>query len=345
MPEQSFVARHKTAVIALAVSVAAAVGLGFVLTDVMAGGRRTSVAAPAHHPGVRRTARTKPTPSGSASEPVAPTPVPSATATPVPAAAAATSVPAPVRCTGCWHPAVDTSWDWVLSAVPTAPYRKVAMYDIDGFDASAADVAALHRAGIKATCYLSAGTDENWRPDAARFPAALLGSPDGWPGEKWLDIRSVQQPNSPLRAIMDNRLDMCRQKGFDMVELDNVDGYTNSTGFPLTAKDQLIYNTTLADDAHRRGLSVLQKNDNEQIPQLLPYFDGALNEQCNEFQECTTAQNGSYGDDQYVAAGKPVFQAEYNLSTSDFCPADNAADFNGVRFDLDLDDKTFRPCR
>jgi hypothetical protein len=240
---------------------------------------------------------------------------------------------------------VRTSWNWVLSAPPAAPYRAVSMYDVDGFDNSAANVSALHAAGIKAVCYLSAGTYENWRSDAGQFPAAILGKNNGWPGEKWLDIRNVQQSGSVLRSIMDARLDMCHQKGFDMVELDNVDGYSNSTGFPLTAADQRYYNASLANDAHARGLSVLQKNDNEQIPALLAYFDGALNEQCNEFEECTTAQNGDYGLDQYVAAGKPVFQAEYNLAKTKFCPADNTANFNGVRLDIDLDDQTFQPCR
>lgn len=265
----------------------------------------------------------------------------------VPAATAAPALPAPVTCAPCWHPALNTSWNWVLSTVPTAPYRAVAMYDIDGFNASASDVAAMHNAGIKVVCYLSAGTYENWRPDAGQFPSALLGNGvSGWPGEQWLDIRDVQQSNSALRTIMDNRLDMCQQKGFDAVELDNVDGYTNSTGFPLTAADQLFYDATLANDTHARGMSVLQKNDNAQIPDLLPYFDAALNEQCNEYSECTTAQNGGgYGYDQYVAAGKPVFQAEYNLSTSQFCPADNANDFNGVKFNINLDDSDFEPCR
>jgi hypothetical protein len=265
----------------------------------------------------------------------------------VPASAAAPPPPAPVACTGgpCWHPALKTSWNWVLSVVPTAPYRAVQMYDVDGFDNSAADVAALHAAGIKAVCYLSAGSYENWRPDAAQFPVSILGRRNGWPGEQWLDIREVQQANSVLRSIMDARLDMCRTKGFDMVELDNVDGYSNSTNFPLTAADQLYYNTLLANDTHARGMSVLQKNDVEQIPALLPYFDGSLNEQCNQYDECTTAQTGSYGLDQYVSAGKPVFNAEYKLATSKFCSNDNLANFNGVRFDLDLDDSTFVPCR
>jgi endo-alpha-1,4-polygalactosaminidase (GH114 family) len=264
---------------------------------------------------------------------------PSASATPAP--------PAPVACTGgpCWHPALNTSWNWVLSSVPTAPYRNVQMYDVDGFNASAADVSSLHNAGIKAVCYISAGSYEDWRPDASQFPASVLGKNNGWPGEKWLDIREIQSESSVLRSIMDARLDMCRAKGFDMVELDNVDGYTNKTGFSLTAADQLYYNATLANDSHARGLTVLQKNDNEQIPDLLPYFDGAMNEQCNQYKECTTAQTGSYGLDQYVAAGKPVFQAEYKLSTSSFCAQDNANNFNGVRFALNLDDTVFEPCR
>jgi hypothetical protein len=260
----------------------------------------------------------------------------------------AAEVPKPpkqVDCPTCWHPAVTTTWNWVLADVPKPPYRQAEMYDVDGFEAKQADVDALHTSGIRVVCYLSAGTYEKYRPDADRFPEALLGRKNGWPGERWLDIRELQNQHSVLRSIMDDRLDMCQAKGFDMVELDNVDGYTNNTGFPLTGADQLFFNATLANDAHERGMSVLQKNDNEQIPKLLAYFDGALNEQCNQYHECTTEQNGRFGLDQYVDAGKPVFQAEYPLKTSRFCPADNANDFNGVRFDLHLDDTRFQPCR
>jgi hypothetical protein len=257
---------------------------------------------------------------------------------PVSAAVAAPAPPAPVACSGCYHPAVATTWNWVISSVPTSPYRAVQLYDVDGFENTSANVTALHNAGIKVVCYISAGTYENWRPDAAQFPASLLGKGNGWPGEKWLDIRDVQKANSTLRSIMDSRLDMCKQKGFDMVELDNVDGYSNKTGFPLTAADQLFFNDTLANDAHARGLSVLQKNDVEQTASLLPYFDGALNEQCNQYSECSALSA-------YVSAGKPVFNAEYKLATGKFCAKDNTANFNGVRFSLNLDDSTFQPCR
>lgn len=247
-------------------------------------------------------------------------------------------LPAPVACPGCWRPALQTSWNWVISEVPAAPYRAVQMYDIDGFDATAADVASLHAAGKKVVCYLSVGTDENWRPDAAQFPAAILGKPvDGWSGERWLDVRDVQQPGSVLAQIMSARLDMCRMKGFDAVEFDNMDGYANSTGFPLTAPQQGYYDAFLANGARSRGMSAVMKNDIDQITTLLPYMDMALNEQCNQYQEC-----GGYS--QFIQAGKPVFNAEYATSTS-FCAADNAANINGVNFSINLDDSIFQPCR
>jgi hypothetical protein len=249
-----------------------------------------------------------------------------------------TQVPPPLPCPACWVPPLRTSWNWVLSAVPSAPYRNVSMYDIDGFDATASDVWSMHAAGIKVVCYISAGTYENWRPDASQFPSQILGNGNGWPGEKWLDIRDVQKPGSVLLSIMTARLDMCKSKGFDGVELDNVDGYTNSTGFPLTANDQAIYNAVLANAAHQRGMFVLLKNDLGQVSTLLPYFDAALNEQCNQYSECGNLS-------QFVQAGKAVFNAEYSGSTSSFCPADNAANFNGVLYSINLDDSVFQPCR
>ncbi|OPG14423.1 endo alpha-1,4 polygalactosaminidase [Microbispora sp. GKU 823] len=253
------------------------------------------------------------------------------------AANAATALPAPVSCAGCWHPALNTSWQWQLSSVPAEPFLDVAMYDIDGFNATAATVQRLHatRTGRTVVCYISAGSYEDWRPDAGSFPASVLGKAlDGWAGERWLDIR---QYGGTLGQIMRARLDMCKAKGFDAVEFDNVDGYTNKTGFPLTADDQLRYNAWLANEAHARGLSAGLKNDNEQIPQLLPYFDWALNEQCWEFSECTTAQNGDYGLDQFVKAGKAVFNVEYNLATSKFCGKANAQNFNSLKKRLELD--------
>jgi hypothetical protein len=201
------------------------------------------------------------------------------------------------------------------------------MYDIDLFDAPQATIDALHAAGRRVICYFSAGSWEEWRPDAGMFPDLLLGAPlEGWPGELWLDIRRIDL----LSPIMGARLDLASQKGCDGVEPDNVDGYTNPSGFPLSGDDQLAYNTWLAAQAHARGLSVGLKNDLDQVVDLLPYFDWALNEQCFQYNECQLLEP-------FIQAGKAVFGVEYELEPGDFCPQANATNFDWLKKKVDLD--------
>jgi hypothetical protein len=149
----------------------------------------------------------------------------------------------------------------------------------------------------------------------------------GWPGENWLDTRS-----QAVRDIMQKRMDLAVQKGCDGVEPDNVDGYTNNPGFPLTPATQLDYNGLLADAAHSRGLAVALKNDLDQVADLVGKFDFALNEQCFQYSECDSLQP-------FIAAGKAVFEVEYgaaSLATS-VCPKANAANFDTLIKDLNLD--------
>ena len=232
-----------------------------------------------------------------------------------------------------WTPSASApiSWYWQLQGtVNTSEPAQV--YDVDGFDTPAATVSALHAAGKKVICYIDFGTSEDFRPDFSSFPSSVEGQTNGWPGEKWLDIRQL----SVLEPIMTARMQMCVQKGFDALEPDNIDGYTNSTGFPLTAQDQLTYNTWIANAAHNLGLSVGLKNDVDQTTELQPYFDWALDEQCNEFSECGTEQA-------FTSANKAVFNAEYSGGSS-FCASDVSEHINGVLFNLNLDGSTYQPC-
>ncbi|MGV9555357.1 endo alpha-1,4 polygalactosaminidase [Streptomyces sp. NPDC003401] len=206
-----------------------------------------------------------------------------------------------------WRPAPGIGWQWQLRGRLDTSVD-VPVYDIDGFDQSAAAVAGLHEDGRKVICYLSTGAWEDWRPDAGEFPRAVLGEGNGWDGERWLDVRRTDV----LEPLMAARLDMCRDKGFDAVEPDNMDGYRNETGFPLTAADQLRYNRLIARLAHDRGLSVGLKNDLDQIPELVDDFDFAVNEQCAQYGECARTTP-------FVEAGKAVFHVEYELPTSRFC--------------------------
>lgn len=178
----------------------------------------------------------------------------------------------------------------------------VTVYDIDAFDNPASTVAYLKNRGFKTIAYLSAGTYENWRPDAGRYPLLVLGSNvDGWNGERWLDIRNIDR----LAPIIQERLAMAQAKGFDAVEFDNVDAYTQNTGFPITFEDQLKFNKWLAEEAHKKGLAVGLKNDVEQIRHLVDYFDFAVNEQCFQYAEYDTLHP-------FLSAGKAVFSVEYS---------------------------------
>jgi hypothetical protein len=206
-----------------------------------------------------------------------------------------------------WQPRPGTAWQWQLSGRLDTSVD-VPVYDIDGFDHGGSTVAELHRQGRKVICYLSTGAWEDFRPDAKKFPRSVLGRGNGWQGERWLDIRRTDV----LEPLMAARLDMCRKKGFDAVEPDNVDGYQNRTGFPLTARDQLRYNRLIAKLAHDRGLAVGLKNDLDQIPELVRDFDFAVNEQCAQYGECGALKP-------FVKAGKAVFHVEYELPTARFC--------------------------
>ncbi|CAG6398284.1 endo alpha-1,4 polygalactosaminidase [Actinacidiphila cocklensis] len=224
-----------------------------------------------------------------------------------------------------WQPRPGVAWQWQLSGTVDTSVD-VPVYDIDGFENGAAAVARLHADGRKVVCYVNAGAWESFRPDAKDFPAALLGRGDGWDGERWLDVRALDR----LRPLMAARFDMCRAKGFDAVEPDLLDGYANTTGFPLTAADQLAYNRMIAGLARDRGLAVGLKNDLDQVPQLLGDFDFSVDEQCAQYGECERLSP-------FVAAGKPVFHVEYELAPAEFCPAVRKLGFSSMRKHLALD--------
>jgi hypothetical protein len=225
---------------------------------------------------------------------------------------------------GIWSPKPGTSWQWQLSGQLDTSID-VSMYDIDLFTNSPATMAALHAAGRIVVCYFSAGSYEPDRPDSAKLQATGLGKTlQGWPDEKWLDIRS-----SAVRDIMKARLDLAVSKGCDGVEPDNVDGYDNDNGLGLTEQDQVAYDQFLATEGHARGLSVGLKNSLGLVSTLVVAFDWALNEECLKYNECDQLAP-------FISAGKAVFHCEYGTSTAGVCNNDPAG-FSTIVKRLQLD--------
>jgi hypothetical protein len=233
-----------------------------------------------------------------------------------------------------WQPKPTTAaWQWQLQGKIDTSYE-VGVYEVDGFETPAKTVAKLHRQGRKVICYLDIGAWEEYRPDQARFPESALGKIyDGYPEERWLDIRQI----GALAPILRARFDLCARKGFDAVEPDNIAGYENDTGFPLSGKDQLRFNRWVAREVHKRGMAVALKNDPEQVKQLLGDFDFAVVEECFSYDECERFSP-------FVEAGKAVFVAQYEEPLASFCQQSLQLRFATIKKGYDLFAKPWQPC-
>ena len=306
--------------------------------------------------------------------------------------------PLPCQSSGqgqCWYPPhLDRTghpmrWDWQIGR--TTPLQRtgrnaVDIYDIDGFLTTRAQVTAIKTRWQASTlthprtvCYLDLAW-EDYRPDATPgtdFAAATLGNIYfGFPEERWVDLRQLDA----LKPMLRERVAMCARKGFDAVELDDIDSFDppSTTGFHLTPGDAQNFLAYAFNLIHQAGMTALWKNS----PYLSwwghQYADGAVVEECYVDHACfasqfkgsrqygitCTALSGATpcGWDDFTAAGQWVGEAEYAEdgyvcspgqkcegphSFGTFCRTVFAVPhgYAAVRFDVDLDGKIFYPCR
>jgi hypothetical protein len=252
----------------------------------------------------------------------------------IPCLANAGLAPAYSNAAATWwqpSPAAPIHWHWQLSDAFSAPrdiLPHVTVYDIDGELATAQTVAGLHALGpnVKVICYFDAGVYESYRSDAGRFPPAVIGKADvGWNDSYWLDIRQT----SILLPIMQDRMQhWCKDKGFDAIEPDETEVWSNDSGFPITKAQNNAYNQQIAALAHGMALSVGLKGNTSEAPELWSYFDWTLNEQCWEFDECDLLVSS------FIAHGKAVLNIEYDVTPN--CTQANDWHMNSARRDLNL---------
>jgi len=219
-----------------------------------------------------------------------------------------TPLPKPVTC-HCWLPPHLNSkgkpmrWDWQIGrATPLERTGKlvVDLYDIDGFLTTRAQIHAIRTRWQADTlphprtvCYLDLAWEE-YRPDGSPgkttgFPAATLGNVYyGYPQERWVDFRQL----NALKPMIKARLEMCSRKGFDAVELDDIDSFDppSTTGFHLTIGDAQNLLAYAFNETHRLGMAGLWKNSPWLTWWAKRYADGAVIEECYIYKACFASE-------------------------------------------------------
>jgi hypothetical protein len=203
-------------------------------------------------------------------------------------------------------------------------------------------------------CYVNAYQTQDDEPGVDRpdersnWPPSLvltrLGDDPNWGGEFLVDI-STKAKRARAAAWIAPMIARCAQKGFDAVELDNLDSWTRFEGTPLQrrmpfGRDAAIaYAELLVRLAHRHGLAAAQKNTVElprRISRARIGFDFAIAEECGRWKECEGYRK-VYGDH--------VIAIEYRLKDFAWTCGRFGARFSVVLRDVDVTrpgSKTYR---
>jgi hypothetical protein len=186
-----------------------------------------------------------------------------------------------------WKPKPGLKWNWALGTkVSEIPIENTdyEVIDIDLYGSTKEIIDKMHKNNKKVICYFSAGTYERAREEAQgmlKVNGLVRNKMEEW-DEYWLDFRLDE-----VKSFMSERLDLAKAKGCDGIEFDNVDTFTNvHWEDAITVEDQLTYDKWLAKEAHDRNMAAGFKNSIELLDDLKNIFDFAINEECNEYNEC-----------------------------------------------------------
>src|SRR2546430_6229464 len=91
--------------------------------------------------------------------------------------------------------------------------------------------------------------------------------------------------------MLRERVAMCASKGFDAVELDDIDSFDppSTTGFRLTPGDAQNFLAYAFNEIHRYGMTGLWKNSPLLSWWGRQYSDGAVVEECYAFGGCLSS--------------------------------------------------------
>ena len=166
--------------------------------------------------------------------------------------------------------------------------------------------------------------------------------------EQWVDYADIDA----LAPIMRARIERCKSKGFDAIEIDNVDAHNYEsrdeqgnvvnigTNFNMTLDESIAYVRWLTNEAHSRGLGIGLKNAEEMVADVVDEVDWMLVEDCFFDSWCLAATA-------FIDADKPVFMAEYDELVPDFAPACELAKslgYSAIWRDTSLSNRLYLAC-
>ncbi len=133
---------------------------------------------------------------------------------------------------------------------------------------------------------------------------------DGAWGETLFDIRT-EAKRTELAGVIDAWFAGCAAKGFQAVELDNLDSWTRSKRL-ITMAQTKAFARLLTASAHQHGLLIGQKNAAELAPVGRSLgFDFAVVEQCEVYTECSDFTD---------VYGRAVIEIEYTTNDEGLDP-------------------------
>lgn len=229
------------------------------------------------------------------------------------------------------------------AGVQAPPARGVLSYQLaggydppPGTDLVARDSTDEPADGLYSVCYVNAFQTQPGADLDALDPLLLhdgderVVDPD-WPDEVLYDT-GTQEQRGRIADLVDRTFATCADKGFDAVDLDNLDSFTRSRGM-LDLDDNAALAGLLVQRAHDRGLAVGQKNAAEHTDRFRETgFDFALVEECAQYDEC-----GAYLD----AYDGLVYGVEYTDAQG--TPFEQACERWGDRIGLTLRDRDLEP--
>ena len=110
---------------------------------------------------------------------------------------------------------------------------------------------------------------------------------------------STATKREALLKVVGPWIDGCAAKGFDAVEIDNLDSYGRSQGL-LTQDNNVAFMGMLSARAHAAGLAAGQKNAADLVARAPALgTDFAVAEECNRYSECDVYKKG-YGTRVFV---------------------------------------------